>query len=189
MRIALDQRIGGQPIARMVSWRGASPRRSGSPSSLHPNRRGSPSWSAAVVRRMCLSTVPDEISSLERLLDLGEKTVVRWERGTVVPNAIANTALQMLRDVPGNFEYLAARRGIQIRARTTAEMSMADADVPMAPDKPQSIEPIPLAVAGRSRTPSIPTDSLIDEPFTAGKNQGRDGSVVALYGGGPPWIQ
>lgn len=45
-------------------------------------------------------------AALERLIGAGPKTVVRWERGSVSPNATAATLFRVLRDVPGVFEYL-----------------------------------------------------------------------------------
>ena len=45
---------------------------------------------------------------LEVLLNVGPKTVVRWERGTVVQNAATDTLLRLLRDVPEVYEHLTA---------------------------------------------------------------------------------
>jgi HTH-type transcriptional regulator/antitoxin MqsA len=39
-------------------------------------------------------------AQLERLIGAGEKTVVRWERGTVAQNKTADTLLRVLRDHP-----------------------------------------------------------------------------------------
>lgn len=43
---------------------------------------------------------------LEQLLNVGPKTVVRWEKGTVVQNAATDTLLRLLRDVPAVYRHL-----------------------------------------------------------------------------------
>ncbi|HYH79277.1 MAG TPA: hypothetical protein VEX86_05755, partial [Longimicrobium sp.] len=45
----------------------------------------------------------------------GEKTVVRWERGTTAQNATADTLLRVLRDHPEVVARLAAERGVRVR--------------------------------------------------------------------------
>lgn len=47
---------------------------------------------------------------LEQLLNVGPKTVVRWEKGTVVQNAATDTLLRLLRDVPAVYRYLRRAR-------------------------------------------------------------------------------
>lgn len=47
-------------------------------------------------------------SALERVLRVGPKTVVRWERGTVFQNRATDTLLRMIRDVPAARAYLLA---------------------------------------------------------------------------------
>ncbi len=72
---------------------------------------------SAIIRQRDGMLAPGEIAELrrsfglsqadfERLLDVGAKTVVRWERGTVVPNGATNTLLRLLRDVPEAAAYL-----------------------------------------------------------------------------------
>lgn len=72
---------------------------------------------SAIIRQRDGMLSPGEIESVrhsfgvtqaefERLLDVGAKTVVRWERGTVVPNGATNTLLRVLRDVPEAAAYL-----------------------------------------------------------------------------------
>ena len=53
-------------------------------------------------------------SILERLLGVGPKTVVRWERGTVFQNSATDQLLRIIRDVPEAFAYLAEQRGLVI---------------------------------------------------------------------------
>src|SRR3954468_20357025 len=53
-------------------------------------------------------------AGLETLIGAGEKTVVRWERGTVAQNATADTLLRVLRDHPGAVAKLAEERGVKI---------------------------------------------------------------------------
>ncbi len=54
---------------------------------------------------------------LERLLGVGPKTVVRWECGTVRPNAATDRLLRLVRDVPGAAAYLAAESGVEVDRR------------------------------------------------------------------------
>jgi HTH-type transcriptional regulator/antitoxin MqsA len=54
-------------------------------------------------------------AGLERLINSGEKTVVRWERGTVAQNATADTLLRVLRDHPEVVARLAEQRGVRVR--------------------------------------------------------------------------
>jgi len=53
-------------------------------------------------------------AELEKLIGAGEKTVVRWERGTVAQNATADTLLRVLRDHPDVVAKLAAERRVRI---------------------------------------------------------------------------
>lgn len=56
----------------------------------------------------------------ERLVGAGPKTWVRWERGTVVPNALTDLLLRMLRDVPGVRDYVASLNDVLLPATTVA---------------------------------------------------------------------
>lgn len=51
-------------------------------------------------------------TQLEELLGAGAKTVVRWEKGTVIQNGATDTLLRVLRDVPESLQYLLNERGI-----------------------------------------------------------------------------
>jgi transcriptional regulator with XRE-family HTH domain len=53
-------------------------------------------------------------ADFELLLGVGQKTVVRWEKGTVFQNRATDTLLRALRDVPGVAEYLGARTGVSV---------------------------------------------------------------------------
>ncbi len=53
-------------------------------------------------------------SDFEQLLGVGEKTVVRWERGTVFQNSATDVLLRALRDVEGVAAYLGTRAGVSI---------------------------------------------------------------------------
>lgn len=48
----------------------------------------------------------------ERLLGVGPKTVVRWERGTVFQNRATDELLRLIESVPAAYEFLATRRGL-----------------------------------------------------------------------------
>lgn len=76
----------------------------------------------AVIRAEDGLLAPDEIvelrrkysltqARLERLIGAGEKTVVRWERGTVAQNKTADTLLRVLRDHPAVVADLAKQHG------------------------------------------------------------------------------
>lgn len=51
---------------------------------------------------------------LEVLIRAGEKTVVRWERGTVFQNAMTDELLRIIRRFPQVAQYLADRRGLTL---------------------------------------------------------------------------
>ena len=53
---------------------------------------------------------------LERLLRVGPKTVVRWEKGTVCQSAAVDTLLVLLRDEPAVVSRLATRAGLIVRS-------------------------------------------------------------------------
>lgn len=55
-------------------------------------------------------------AGLEKLIGSGEKTVVRWENGTVAQNATADTLLRVLRNHPEVVARLAKERGVRLRA-------------------------------------------------------------------------
>jgi HTH-type transcriptional regulator/antitoxin MqsA len=80
---------------------------------------------AAAVRRVEGLLEPDEIreirtryglsqANLEKLINSGEKTVVRWEKGTVAQNATADTLLRILRDHPDVVAKLAEERKVKL---------------------------------------------------------------------------
>lgn len=83
---------------------------------------------AAVIRAEDGLLAPDDIvglrrkyglsqAQLEKLIGAGEKTVVRWERGTVAQNKTADTLLRVLLEFPGVVDQLAKERGVRRRAR------------------------------------------------------------------------
>lgn len=74
---------------------------------------------------------PDEIRTIrerlglsqaafERLLGVGPKTVVRWERGTVFQNRSTDALIRVIHAVPGVVEYLEALRGAPRPRRTVS---------------------------------------------------------------------
>jgi len=54
-------------------------------------------------------------AGLEKLIGAGEKTVIRWERGSTAQNATADTLLRVLRDHPEVVARLAEERGVRVR--------------------------------------------------------------------------
>ena len=86
---------------------------------------------SAVIRAEDGLLTPDEIvelrkkygltqAQLERLIGAGEKTVVRWERGTVAQNKTADTLLRVLAGHPEVVAQLARERGVKLRDRAAA---------------------------------------------------------------------
>ena len=55
-------------------------------------------------------------SDFERLLGVGPKTVVRWEKGTVFQNRATDALLRVVREVPGAARLLGERNGVELRA-------------------------------------------------------------------------
>ena len=53
-------------------------------------------------------------SDFEQLLRVGEKTVVRWERGTVFQNSATDVLIRAVQDVHGFADYLGSRAGIAV---------------------------------------------------------------------------
>ena len=91
---------------------------------------------AAAIRREDGLLAPEEIrqlramyglsqASLERLINAGEKTVVRWERGMVAQNATADTLLRVLRSHPDVVAWLASQRGVKVTLPEAAERTAA----------------------------------------------------------------
>ena len=69
-------------------------------------------------------------AGLEKLIGSGEKTVVRWEKGSVAQNATADTLLRVLRDHPEVVEKLAEERGVRVRLpKSTSAESATEAEV------------------------------------------------------------
>ncbi|MEE8551493.1 MAG: type II TA system antitoxin MqsA family protein [Gemmatimonadota bacterium] len=57
-------------------------------------------------------------SDFEQLLSVGEKTVVRWERGTVFQNSATDILIRTVRDVKGVSEFLGVRADLVLPAGT-----------------------------------------------------------------------
>lgn len=85
-------------------------------------------------------------AQLERLLRVGPKTVVRWERGTVFQNRTTDTLLRALRDLPPMREYLLGTTPEPVAAR--ASIFTVTLEHPIAP---------PVAVPARSAQPWLAT--------------------------------
>jgi HTH-type transcriptional regulator / antitoxin MqsA len=93
---------------------------------------------AAAVRVEEGLLTPDEIvalrrkyglsqAGLERLIGAGEKTVVRWERGTVAQNKTADTLLRVLDGHPAVVAQLAGERGVALGKRERVRKPRASA--------------------------------------------------------------
>lgn len=59
-------------------------------------------------------------AGLEQLLGVGAKTVVRWERGTVVPNRATDNLLRTIEAVPAAAQFLRSRSERTQRPMTPA---------------------------------------------------------------------
>jgi len=84
-------------------------------------------------------------AQFERLLGVGPKTVVRWEKGTVFQNGATDTLLRLIRDVPACVEYLGARRGLSLRVSAgvvRAPQSITVEEIPIAATRARSTDPI-----------------------------------------------
>lgn len=72
----------------------------------------------------------------EQALGVGEKTVVRWEKGTVFQNSSTDTLLRAMRDVPETATYLLHRAGIAAQPPAAFDFGWlpggANANVPLA---------------------------------------------------------
>lgn len=115
-------------------------------------------------------------SQLERLLRVGPKTVVRWERGTVMPSAAINTLLKVLDEMPVVAASLAIENGVLLRSSLppsaiTVQIypvsTLACAlwrSPPLQPSQPveQHGVQLPAAIADRLRSRSIPLCRLED---------------------------
>jgi HTH-type transcriptional regulator/antitoxin MqsA len=74
-------------------------------------------------------------AGLETLIGSGEKTVVRWENGSVAQNATADTLLRVLRDHPAVVARLAEERGLKVKLpKNPGEPSASRAADPAASD-------------------------------------------------------
>jgi HTH-type transcriptional regulator/antitoxin MqsA len=109
-------------------------------------------------------------SQLERLLRVGPKTVVRWERGSVMPSAAINTLLKVLDNMPVVVADLAVENGVllgaslppstivvQVFPTTSLTYSMWRSPPTLPPPRPteQPGVELPAAVASRLRGRSI----------------------------------
>lgn len=118
--------------------------------------------------------------AFEKLLRSGPKTVVRWERGTVTPNATTSILLEALRELPGFAEYLARKHHVVLhRQRPVADVptleylaglytspafgSWADPEPLMSEETNRALVEVPSAILRRNHTPAIPADSTFDD--------------------------
>jgi putative zinc finger/helix-turn-helix YgiT family protein len=74
-------------------------------------------------------------AGLETLIGSGEKTVVRWEKGSVAQTATADTLLRVLRDHPEVVARLAEERGVKLRRPNTAPAPATSASAVAVPEE------------------------------------------------------
>jgi HTH-type transcriptional regulator / antitoxin MqsA len=91
-------------------------------------------------------------SQLERLLNIGPKTVVRWERGTVMPSKGTSTLLKILEDNPVAVARLAVDNGVILGA------SLPPGTVVV------QVYPAPVQTFGRRSPPSMVQTHPIQQP-------------------------
>lgn len=65
-------------------------------------------------------------SQFERLLGVGPKTVVRWERGTVFQNSATDNLLRVLDSVPEAVAFLAERQGVALPQSASQTLESVD---------------------------------------------------------------
>lgn len=58
-------------------------------------------------------------ADLEHVLGVGAKTVVRWEKGSVVPGSATNTLMEILESNPGEAERLSTKHGANFEYNAT----------------------------------------------------------------------
>jgi len=68
-------------------------------------------------------------ADLERVLGVGPKTVVRWERGTVFQNKATDTLLRVLREFPEVVGFLAAQNGVECAIDTMFSGAHSDREM------------------------------------------------------------
>lgn len=137
---------------------------------------------ASVVRSRCNALDPAAIKEIrddlglsqptfEALIGAGPKTVIRWERGTVVPNATANLLLLAVRDVSGMASYLAKLHNVELPCKDDWALDINEVVAPQD-------AAIPAAVRRRSAVPVIPADELLDS--TANEIQQSITNVISI---------
>lgn len=72
-------------------------------------------------------------SGFERLLGVGAKTVVRWERGTVFQNQATDALLRVIQAFPAAASFLAERHGVALPGDGSPELPRARGASPPAP--------------------------------------------------------
>jgi HTH-type transcriptional regulator / antitoxin MqsA len=101
-------------------------------------------------------------AEFERALRTGEKTVVRWERGTVAQSRAADTLIWVADHYPLVFKRLAERNGVRLRSRELPGAVTAAVTVP-------TDAPLLKGMAGGSRFIEVEaqaSDVLCDELCT-----------------------
>jgi len=92
---------------------------------------------SSVVRREEGLLQPEEIRAIrenlgfsqaefERLLGVGQKSVVRWEKGTGFQNGATDMLMRVVRDVPGCAAYLREHAGLASSAKSQSQASPSD---------------------------------------------------------------
>jgi len=65
-------------------------------------------------------------AQFEKLLGVGPKTVVRWERGTVFQNSATDNLLRILDAIPEAVAFLAERQGVDLSAKAAEPAESVD---------------------------------------------------------------
>ena len=65
-------------------------------------------------------------AEFERLLGVGEKTVVRWEKGTVFQDSATDMLMRVVRDMPGCAAYLREHAWPASSAKSQSQASPSD---------------------------------------------------------------
>jgi len=75
-------------------------------------------------------------TQFERLLGVGEKTVVRWERGTVFQNSATDNLLRVLDAVPEALAFLAKRQEVDLGEGSERQADVAELHGSRSPSLP-----------------------------------------------------
>ena len=105
-------------------------------------------------------------AQFERLLGVGPKTVVRWERGTVFQNSATDNLLRILDAIPEAVAFLAERQCVDLSAKAAEPAEWVDVR-PTERTFTYMERKIPLRLISASELPSRSSPTASDTKPTA----------------------